>query len=113
MCDGLGGAARRTIDATGPTLMARGAWIAIGAIAAAILGTQPAAAHIGSPDVFLDGHAGPYRLLITVRPPHAIPGIADVEVLTASDEGVQEVRIVPLPLAGLKLQANTDWGRDT
>ena len=83
--------------------MARRGWIAIGAMAAAILGAQPAAAHIGSPDVFLDGHAGPYRLLITVRPPHAIPGIADVEVL-APDAGVQDVRIVPLPLAGVGAQ---------
>lgn len=61
---------------------------------------QPrAAAHIGSPDVFVEGHAGPYRLLVTVRPPHAIPGVADVEVLTTSDD-IREVRIVPLPLTG-------------
>ena len=82
--------------------MARRGWIAIGAIAAAIVGAPPAAAHIGSPDVFLDGHAGPYRLLITVRPPHAIPGVADVEVL--APDGVQGVRIVPLPLAGVGAQ---------
>ena len=44
-------------------------------------------------------HAGPYRLLVTVRPPHAIPGVADVEVLTTSDD-VRDVRIVPLPLTG-------------
>ena len=49
--------------------------------------------------MFLDGQAGPYRLLVTVRPPHAIPGIADVEVLTTSDD-VRDVRIVPLPLTG-------------
>ena len=60
-------------------------------------------AHIGSPDVFLEGQAGPYRLLVTVRPPHAIPGVADVEVLTTSD-GVQDVRIVPLPLTGAGAQ---------
>lgn len=59
----------------------------------------PAVAHIGSPDVFLDGHAGAYRLFVTIRPPHAIPGIAEVEVLTTSDD-VQEIRIVPLPLTG-------------
>src|SRR5206468_9015958 len=82
--------------------MARRGWIAIAAIAAAIVGAPPAAAHIGSPDVFLDGHAGPYRLLITVRPPHAIPGVADVEVL--APDGVQGVRIVPLPLAGVGAQ---------
>ena len=55
--------------------------------------------HIGSPDVFLEGHAGPYRLLITVRPPIAIPGVADVDVLATSDD-VHEVHIVPLPLGG-------------
>ena len=59
----------------------------------------PAAAHIGSPDVFVDGLAGPYRLLVTVRPPHAIPGVADVEVLTTGDD-IRDVRIVPLPLTG-------------
>ncbi len=58
-----------------------------------------AAAHIGSPDVFLDGMAGPYRLFVTVRPPHAIPGVADVDILMAGD-GVRDVHIVPLPLSG-------------
>lgn len=59
----------------------------------------PVRAHVGSPDVFLEAQAGPYRLLVTVRPPLAIPGVADVEVLTTSDD-VREVHIVPLPLAG-------------
>ena len=61
---------------------------------------QPRAlAHIGSPDVFVEGQAGPYRLLVTVRPPHAIPGVADVDVLATSDD-IRDVRIVPLPLTG-------------
>ena len=69
---------------------------------AAIAGATSAAAHVGSPDVFLEGRAGPYRLLVTVRPPHAIPGVADVEVQTPDGAGdrVDEIRIVPLPLAG-------------
>jgi hypothetical protein len=58
-----------------------------------------ASAHVGSPDVFVDGHAGPYRLFVTIRPPYAIPGVAEVEVLTTSDD-VGEVRVVPLPLTG-------------
>jgi hypothetical protein len=58
-----------------------------------------AAAHVGSPDVFLDGRAGAYRLFVTIRPPHAIPGVAEVEVLSTTDD-IQEVRIVPLPLTG-------------
>jgi len=60
-------------------------------------------AHVGSPDVFVESQAGPYRLLVTVRPPHAIPGVADVEVLATRDD-IHEVRIVPLPLTGAGAQ---------
>ena len=71
-----------------------------GVLAAAIaIGAVQVEAHVGSPDVFLDAAAGPYRLLVTVRPPHAIPGVADVEVRSMTGD-VQEVRIVPLPLTG-------------
>lgn len=63
----------------------------------------PVSAHVGSPDIFLEGMAGPYRLLVTVRPPYAIPGIADVEVLATSDD-IRDVRIVPLPLTGVGAQ---------
>lgn len=59
----------------------------------------PAGAHVGSPDVFLEGQAGPYRLLVTVRPPIAIPGVADVDVLATSGD-VRDVHIVPTPLTG-------------
>jgi len=56
-------------------------------------------AHVGSPDVFLDAAAGPYRLFVTVRPPYAVPGVAEVEILTTATD-VHEVRLVPLPLTG-------------
>jgi hypothetical protein len=69
------------------------------AVALCIALAPDVAAHIGSPDVFVDGAAGPYRVFVTVRPPHAIPGVADVEVLTTSDD-INEIRIVPLPLTG-------------
>jgi hypothetical protein len=68
------------------------------AVAVALL-PHDLAAHIGSPDVFLDGQAGPYRALVTVRPPYAIPGVADVEVLVMT-AGVSQVRVVPMPLTG-------------
>jgi hypothetical protein len=71
------------------------------ALAAAL--QWPVSAHVGSPDIFLEGLAGPYRLLVTIRPPYAIPGIADVEVLTTSDD-IRDVRIVPLPLTGAGAQ---------
>jgi hypothetical protein len=56
-------------------------------------------AHVGSPDVFFEGEAGPYRLLVTIRPPQVIPGVAEVEIRSASPE-VRQVRIVPLPMTG-------------
>src|SRR6185503_5757562 len=73
--------------------------IALALVVAGMLLPQRLAAHIGSPDVFLDAQAGPYRALVTVRPPYAIPGVADVEVLVTTP-GVSQVRVVPLPLTG-------------
>lgn len=58
-----------------------------------------AAAHIGSPDVFYEGMAGPYRLFVTVRTPPMIPGIAQIEV-RALDGNVTEIQIAPLRLMG-------------
>ena len=79
----------------------RRSW-AVAVVIGAALFQRDASAHVGSPDVFLDGQAGPYRVFVTVRPPYAVPGIADVEVLTTSPggNGITDVRIVPLPLTG-------------
>ena len=76
----------------------RRALFALALLIGLALQSQPLA-HVGSPDIFLETSAGPYRLLVTVRPPYAIPGIADVEVRATSDD-VRDVRIVPLPLTG-------------
>jgi hypothetical protein len=59
-----------------------------------------AKAHVGSPDVFYEGKAGPYAAMVTIRPPAVIPGIAEVEIRIPAD-GVREVRVVPLPLTGV------------
>jgi len=64
-----------------------------------LISSAIASAHVGSPDVFYEGNAGPYRLLVTIRPPLVIPGVAEVEVRSTSDD-VREVRVVPLPLQG-------------
>jgi len=37
-------------------------------------------AHVGNPDVSMEGTAGPYRLLVSVKPPDVIPGTAQVTV---------------------------------
>jgi hypothetical protein len=56
-------------------------------------------AHVGSPDVFYEGMAGPYRLFVTVRTPPMIPGIAEIEV-RALDGNVSDIHIVPLRAVG-------------
>ena len=56
-------------------------------------------AHVGSPDIYYDGSAGPYRLAVTIRPPQVIPGVAEIEIRSETP-GVREVRIVPIPISG-------------
>ena len=58
-----------------------------------------ASAHVGSPDVFLEGNAGPYKLFVTVRVPQVIPGVAGVEIRSESSD-VREIRIAPMQLTG-------------
>ena len=62
-----------------------------------------AAAHVGSPDVYFEGAAGPYRVLVTVRPPEAVPGIAEVSARLADGaaDGGTRVTMVPLPAQGI------------
>jgi len=45
-------------------------------------------AHVGSPDVALEGMAGPYRLLVNVKPPDVIPGTAQITVYLINESGV-------------------------
>ncbi len=58
-----------------------------------------AQAHIGSPDIYLDGKAGPYQLFVTIRPPEVIPGVAELEIRSES-AGVREIHAIPLPMSG-------------
>lgn len=56
-------------------------------------------AHVGSPDVFYEGTAGPYRLFVTVRTPQMIPGVAQIEVQVL-DGRLNSIQIVPLRVVG-------------
>jgi hypothetical protein len=64
-----------------------------------LLAAVSAWAHVGSPDVYYEGQAGPYRMLVTIRTPSVIPGVADIEVRSAAND-VDIVHIVPTPLTG-------------
>jgi hypothetical protein len=56
-------------------------------------------AHVNSPDVYFDGFAGPYHLLVTLRPPTVVPGVAQVEVRSVAND-VSEIKILPLRMIG-------------
>jgi hypothetical protein len=69
-------------------------------LCAALVISAPAAyAHVGSPDVYAEGQAGPYRLSVVVRPPVVIPGVADIEV-RAQTAGIERITVTPVPLTG-------------
>jgi hypothetical protein len=64
-----------------------------------LAGALPATAHVGSPDVFYEGNAGPYHLFVTVRMPQVIPGVATIEIRSESSD-VKAIRVVPMRLTG-------------
>jgi hypothetical protein len=47
-------------------------------------------AHIGSPDVWFDGMAGPYKILVHVVAPSVVPGIATINIRVA-ESGITRV----------------------
>ena len=74
-------------------------------ISAVFFFAPPAArAHVGSPDVYAEGNAGPYKLFVTVRPPLVIPGVAEIEVRAEGEEPnapvISDIQITPIPLTG-------------
>jgi hypothetical protein len=64
-----------------------------------LIASLPAFAHVGSPNVYLEGDAGPYHLLITVNPPAMVPGIAEVQVRVTSGT-VNSINIAPVYVNG-------------
>jgi hypothetical protein len=52
-------------------------------------------AHIGSPNVFFEGQAGPYPVHVVIRPAEVIPGLAEISVRVESDS-VQRVTALPI-----------------
>lgn len=45
-----------------------------------VLGAAPARAHVGSPDTWFEGAAGPYPVRVVVRAPGVVPGLAEISV---------------------------------
>jgi hypothetical protein len=66
---------------------------------AVLLFAVPADAHVGSPNVYYEGDAGPYHLFVTVNVPAVIPGVADVQIRADSDD-LRQVTTAVTRLAG-------------
>jgi hypothetical protein len=64
-----------------------------------IVTSTGAFAHVGSPNVYFEGDAGTYHLLLTVNPPAMIPGVALVEARVTSGP-VDGISIAPVYVNG-------------
>lgn len=64
-----------------------------GGLAAAVL---LCTAHVGSPDVWYEGDAGPYHVVVHVAVPGVIPGIADITVQVTGDAPDEVTAVVNL-----------------
>lgn len=51
-------------------------------------------AHVGSPNVFFEGDAGPYPVRVMIRPPRVVPGLAEISVRVKTN-GVSSVSVLP------------------
>ncbi len=71
----------------------------IAALLVSLLCALPCFAHVGSPDVYFQGQAGPYHLVVSIQTPQMIPGVAEIQI-RSGDPGVRQVKIVPLYIAG-------------
>ncbi|MGB2592743.1 MAG: hypothetical protein WAJ96_18970 [Candidatus Acidiferrum sp.] len=71
----------------------------VGIVSLVLLAALSVSAHVGSPDVYFEGDAGPYHLYVTVRVPQVIPGIAEIQVRSALND-VEKIEIVPMRLSG-------------
>jgi hypothetical protein len=63
------------------------------ALAAVVLTTS---AHVGSPDTYFEGAAGPYPLRVIVRTPGVVPGLAEITVRVLAPLRVTEVQVLPV-----------------
>ena len=52
-------------------------------------------AHVGSPNVFFEGEAGPNGIRVVIRPPLVVPGRAQISVRVKS-AGPHQVTVLPV-----------------
>jgi hypothetical protein len=59
-----------------------------------LLGAASAWAHVGSPDVYVRGDAGPYTLYVSVHPPAMLPGAAEIDVRAVNGSAITAVDVL-------------------
>ena len=64
----------------------------LGTVAALTAILVVSSAHIGSPDAWYEGNAGPYHLVVRVATPGVVPGVAKVFV-RVNETGVEQVTV--------------------
>ena len=81
----------------------------LGVVLAFLMLPLASPAHVNSPDVYYDGYAGPYHLLVTIRPPAVVPGIAEIQIRSEGSD-VQNIKVLPLKMVGVaaKLAPSAD-----
>jgi len=55
-----------------------------------------ASAHVGSPDTFFEGPAGPYPVRVIVRSPGVVPGLAQITVRVLAPRNIRRVLVLPV-----------------
>ena len=67
--------------------------VSFAALAAIALITS---AHVGSPDTYFEGAAGPYAVRVIVRSPGVVPGLAQITVRLLSPRDARRVLVLPI-----------------
>jgi len=60
---------------------------------ALMLSAERVWAHVGSPDVYVRGDAGPYTIFVSVHPPVTVPGAAEIDV-RSTDPAITAVNVI-------------------
>jgi hypothetical protein len=81
------------LDVAGATVTARRSWPSRAVAALIALCALASMAHVGSPDTFFSGKAGPYDLRVSVRLPGVIPGRAQVTIRVLEATNPNDYRV--------------------
>ncbi len=87
----------RVFGMFGVARLVAGRWRSIAWMARQIIGLAAivalGSAHVGSPDVYYEGNAGPYHVLVVVRMPGVVPGVAQIAVRVSAAGGAAPGRV--------------------